>query len=69
MGMLCDWKTIRVHLGALGLLGALEYGSRAAVSEDSVKDSVVDVVVETRVHRRELDADHESVFPRVSLKI
>lgn len=55
------------HLGALGLPGSLEDGGGAAVGEDGVQDSVVDVVVEGRVDRRQLHADHQSVLSGVRL--
>lgn len=58
---------VLAYLGALGLPGSLDDGGGAPVGEDSVQDGVVDVVIERRVHRRKLDADHQRVLSGVGL--
>ena len=55
------------HLGTFRLAGSLEDGGGATVSEDGVQDSVVDVVVEGRVYRRQLHADHQRVLSGIRL--
>lgn len=54
-------------LRALRLLGTLEDGGGASVSEDCVKDRVIDVVVERGVDGGQLHADHQGELAWVSL--
>lgn len=55
------------HLRALGRGDHREDGDGAPVSEDGVYDGVVHVVFESRVHGRQLYADHQGVLFGVGL--